>query len=127
LSAGSGPVDLNELARDVGYRIEVRATERPEELESRLRREELELQHRLEKERSDAEHHRRVEMDETMYRRRVFGFVAGIIVVAGAVSFVLAIVDSGASAETQARLRTVASGVVAGLVGYVVGSVSKLK
>lgn len=105
--APSGPVDLVGLAADERYAIEVRATERIEELQARLRREEAESRHTLEQERTEA-----------AYRRRISWLVFAVVVAAGGVSVGIILFDQNAPAETQTWARTVASAVIAGLVGY---------
>lgn len=105
--AACNPFDLTGLAADERYAIEVRATERLEELQARLRREEAESLHKLEQERAEA-----------AYRHRISWVVFAVVVAAGGVSVGIILFDQNAPAETQTRARTVASAVIAGLVGY---------
>jgi hypothetical protein len=115
LSSGNAPVDLNQLAASERYAVEIHTIEQVEELRSRLRREEAETEHKLAIERVEAAH-----------RRRIFWAVFSVVVLAGVASMWIVLFESDVSPETEAWARTVASAIVAGLVGYFGGSAVKV-
>lgn len=101
MSGGGNPVDFGELANDSAYEVTVKRTEKPEELASRLRRDEAEAAH----------------------KRRVFWALFAVVVAVGIFGTLTALLNN--DPQTKEWARTVASAIIAGLIGYFGGSIGK--
>jgi len=115
-----GLIDLNQRMLDLGLSFEP-----PEQLRARIERVRIEAQHQLEQEALEKQHLRDRVREDARHRRRVFWCVFGVAILAGAVSFWVILFDRGASAETLTWARTVASAIVAGVIGYFGGAAGK--
>jgi len=80
------------------YSLDIKAPETPEEQQSRLRR----------------------EADEAAHRRRSFWAVFAVVLLVGAATFLVILLNRPPDPDTRARVRarTIFSAVVGGLVGY---------
>lgn len=103
MTGDKGPFDLNDLLASERIVFQIKSVETSEDRIARLDR----------------------EQDDAKHRRQVFWAVFALVVIAGAGSFSLA-TTIDASPETQSWLRTIASEVIAGLVGYFGGSAGKV-
>jgi hypothetical protein len=119
----SGVIDLNQHLRALeGFSV----TAEPQEVvRHRLESARLELENRLKQEDRQNEHKLAKEDAEAKYRRFIFGAVFIVVIVFGAAAGWVALFDDGASAERQTLAGTIASAIVAGMVGYFGGSSGK--
>ncbi len=120
LDPGSGLIDLNQRMLDLGLSFEP-----PEQLRARIERDRIEIQHQVDQEALDNQHQRERVLQEVRHRQRVFWSVFGVAIVGGAVSFWVISFDRSATTETLTWARTVASAIVAGVIGYFGGTAGK--
>lgn len=129
---GYGTIDLNQRLQELGISVSAepheqirhRLTIELRESEQRLQLEIEQKKHDLKQAEADAQHKRESDQNESNHRRRVFWWVFLVVIAAGAAAFGIILFYPDASPETQSWARTVASAIVAGVIGYF-GGVSR--